>query len=64
MIAGAYVSANFHYNNILMTVHGIVGNVATCRYLPEDGDSNNSEDYLYMDLPVDQVHELVSMFGR
>jgi hypothetical protein len=64
VIAGAYVSANFHYNNILMTVHGIVGNVATCRYLPEDGDSNNSEDYLYMDLPVDQVHELVSMFGR
>ncbi len=46
---------------ISFPVHRISGNVPTYRYLPEDNDSANSEDCWFMDLQLNQVHELVSI---
>lgn len=66
VLAGAYVDANFHYNGELMTILSIQNDFATCRYLPNDIDSDIEDitELATIDLPLQQVHELVASFGR
>jgi hypothetical protein len=64
VIGGAYVSSNFFYNGELLTVIRIGHNYATCRYLRDDDDSENSHQWDTIDLPLDVVHNCVASFGR
>jgi hypothetical protein len=66
VVAGAYVNANFHYNGELMTILRIENNFATCRYLANDidSDSEDRDALVTIDLPLQQVHELVTSFGK
>ena len=64
VIGGAYISSNFHFNGELLTVLRIENNIALCRYLRNDDDSENSSQWDTIDLPLDLVNNLVASFGR
>lgn len=65
-VAGAYVGANFHYNGELMTILRIRDDFTTCKYLTDDFDSGSEdvEEVVTLELPLQLAHELVASFGR
>jgi hypothetical protein len=64
VIGGAYVSSNLFYYGELLTVICIGNDFATCRYLRDDDDSLDSNQWDTIDLPLDVVHNCVASFGR
>jgi hypothetical protein len=66
VVGGAYVNAYFHYNGELMTVLAITNDIATCKYLRDDSDSDEEGEHNWqtVDLPLQLVHQSVASFGR
>jgi len=65
-VAGAYVGANFYYNGELMTILRIRDDFTTCKYLTDEFDSGSEdeEEVVTLELPLQLAHELVASFGR
>ncbi len=63
-VSGVYVNCSFLYNNELMAVTAINGDMVTCRYVNEDSDDEESDERGPIDLPMETVVQLIASFGR